>query len=91
MSGLYSRVLNERLTDVVENHKLLGEIQNGFHRCRSGSDNAFILDSILWKSKAKKAKVYILPWKIPWSEIQNQIIFLHGLTFGVAIAISGTK
>lgn len=29
--------------------------------------------------------------KILQSEIQNQIIFLHGLTFGVAIAISGTK
>ena len=45
MSGLYSKVLNERLTDVVENHKLLGEIQNGFRRGRSGSDNAFILDT----------------------------------------------
>jgi len=59
MSGLYSRVLNERLTDVVENHKLLGEIQNGFRRGRSGSDNAFILDTILWKCNAKKAKVYM--------------------------------
>ena len=25
------------------------------------------------------------------SEVQNQIIFLHGLTFGVAIVISGTE
>ena len=30
LSGLYSRVLNERLTQVVEQHNLLGEVQNGF-------------------------------------------------------------
>ena len=53
LSGLYSRLLNERLVQVVEKHKLLGEIQNGFRRGRGCSDNAFILDTILWKSKAK--------------------------------------
>ena len=59
ISGLYSRVLNLRLTEVVENHKLLGEDQNGFRKGRRMSDNNFILDSILSKSKAKKKKVYL--------------------------------
>lgn len=59
LSGLYSKVLNERLTKVVEEHDLLGEIQNGFRKDRGGSDNSFILDSILWKAKALKSKVHL--------------------------------
>ena len=51
LSGLYSRVLNDRLTQVVECHTLLGEIQQGFRKGRMGSDNAFILNTIFWKSK----------------------------------------
>jgi hypothetical protein len=54
LSGLNSCILNERLTQVVENHSLLGEVQNGFWRGRMASDNAFILDTILWTAKAKK-------------------------------------
>ena len=45
LSGLYSKVLNERLSLVVEEHDLLGEIQNGFRKERGGVDNNFILDS----------------------------------------------
>ena len=59
MSGLYSRVLNIRLTQVVERHGLLGEIQNGFRKGRRGADNTFILDTILWKAKAMKQKVHM--------------------------------
>ena len=59
LSGLYSRVLNERLTQVVEKHNLLGEVQNGFRKERGGSDNSFILDTILWKAKAKKSKAHL--------------------------------
>ena len=59
MSGLYSKVLNERLTQVVEEHKLLGEVQNGFRKDRGGADNNFILDTILWKAKALKSKVHM--------------------------------
>ena len=32
LSGLYSKVLNERLVQVVEKHDLLGEVQNGFRK-----------------------------------------------------------
>ena len=59
LSGLYSRLLNERLTAAVEAHDLLGEIQNGFRKGRMGSDNSFVLDSILWKGRAKKQKVHL--------------------------------
>ena len=59
LSGLYSRVLNERLVQVVEIHNLLGEVQQGFRRGRMGADNAFILDSIIWKAKSRRRKVFM--------------------------------
>ena len=59
LSGLYSRVLNSRLTQVVESHKLLGEDQNGFRKGRRMADNSFILDSILWKAKSLRQKVHL--------------------------------
>ena len=59
MSGFYSRVLNERLIEVVESHSLLGEIQNGFRKDRCGADNIFILNTILWKARAMGEKVHL--------------------------------
>ena len=38
LSGLYSKLLNERLIKVTEKHKLLREIQNGFRKGRFGAD-----------------------------------------------------
>ena len=57
MCGTFSKLLNSRLTEVVEQHRLLGETQNGFRKDRSGIDSAFILNSILWKCKAKRKTV----------------------------------
>ena len=57
MYSAYSKVLNARLTEVVEKHHLLGEVQNGFRRDRSGIDSAFILNSVLWKTSAQQKKV----------------------------------
>ena len=59
MSGLYSRVLNARLTEVVETHGLLGEDQNGFRKGKMMADNNFILDSVLWKAQAVGTKVHL--------------------------------
>ena len=59
VSGLYTKVLNQRLVSVVECHGLLGEIQNGFRKTRSGGDNAFVLNTVLWKSSAKKKEVHL--------------------------------
>ena len=57
MCSTYSKLLNARLTEVVEQHNLLGETQNGFRKDRCGVDSAFVLNSLLWKSVAKKKKV----------------------------------
>ena len=59
VSGLYTKVLNQRLVSVVECHGLLGEIQNGFRKSRSGGDNAFVLNTILWKSTAQRKAVHL--------------------------------
>ena len=56
LSGLFSKVLNARLTKVVEEKNLLGEIQNGFRKGRSGADNNFVLHTILMKCSAKGIK-----------------------------------
>ena len=59
MNATYSKILNARLAEVVERHRILGEAQNGFRKGRSGSDSAFILNSILWKSLSKKKKTHL--------------------------------
>ena len=59
LSGLYSRVLNERLVTVVESQGLLGEDQNGFRKGRRMGDNNFILDTILWKARALGQEVHL--------------------------------
>ena len=59
LSGLYSRVLNERLVTVVESQGLLGEDQNGFRKGRRMGDNNFILDTILWKARALGQDVHL--------------------------------
>ena len=57
--GTYSKLINSRLTEVVERHRLLGEMQNGFRKDRSGLDSAYVLNTILWKAAAKKKKVNV--------------------------------
>ena len=59
IGGVYSKVLNTRLTEVVERHQLLGEVQHGFRKGRSGADSAFVLNTVLWKSLAKQKKVHL--------------------------------
>ena len=58
MCSLYTKMLNDRLTNVVESHSLLGQVQNGFRASRCKTDNSFILDTVLWKCKAKNKKVH---------------------------------
>ena len=59
LSGLYSKVLNERLMSVVEEHKLLEEIQNGFRKNRCAGDNSFILDTVIWKARSMHKRIYL--------------------------------
>lgn len=58
LCGLYSKVLNERLTNITEEHDILGEIQNGFRKGRSCADNKLILSTILWKAKAQRRNAH---------------------------------
>lgn len=59
VAALYSKLLNKRLTEVVETHKLLGEVQNGLRKGRSGTDCGFILSTVLWKSSALRKKPHL--------------------------------
>ena len=59
MNATYSKLLNARLAEVVERHRILGEAQNGFRKGRSGSDSAFVLNTILSKSMAKRKKTHL--------------------------------
>ena len=43
---------------MVESHDLLGEVQSGFRPDRSCGDNSFVLNTIMWKAKAKGQKVH---------------------------------
>ena len=59
LSGFYSKLLNERLIEVVETFSLLGEVQNGFRKNRDSSDNLFVLNTILWKARALGEKIHL--------------------------------
>ena len=59
MSSFFSKLLNQRLIEVVETHKLLGEAQNGFRQGRCGADNIFVLNTILWRAKALGENVHL--------------------------------
>ena len=47
--GLYAKILNARLAQVVEAHNLLGEVQTGFRKERCCADNTFVLNTLMWK------------------------------------------
>ena len=59
MSGLFSRVLNKRLTEVVEDKGILGEVQQGFRKNRRGADNTFVLNTIIMKGTATKKRPHL--------------------------------
>ena len=59
LSGLYSKVLNERLMSAVEKHNVLAEIQNGFRKDRCTGDNNFVLNTILWEAKGMRKEAHL--------------------------------
>ena len=59
VGGLYSMVMNKRLTFYVEQKNILGELQQGFRKDRCASDNTFILNTILMKAGAKGGKAHM--------------------------------
>ena len=59
LSGLFSRVLTERLTTVVEERGILGEVQQGFRKGRGGAENVFVVNTILQKCSAVRKKPHM--------------------------------
>ena len=59
LSGLYFKILTERLIEVVETFSSLGEVQNGFLKNRFEFINFFILNSALFKVRALGEKLFM--------------------------------
>ena len=55
---IYTSMLNKRLEKVVEDNKLLGEIQNGGRKGRRGIDSLFTLRTIIEKSRSPNFKQF---------------------------------
>ena len=85
-SSLYTKMLNSRMTRVVEDHGLLGEVQNGFRKGRSTSDCTFILNTILAKCSAKRQRVHLafLDLQKAYDTVDRGLLWakLKGLGFG---------
>ena len=88
LSAFYSKVLNERLIEVVETNNLLGEIQSGFRKGRCGADNIFVLSTLLWKARAMNEKVHLgfVDVAKAYDSINRKILWriLESLGFGGA-------
>ena len=50
--SIYTKLIDLRLTTVVEAYDVLGEVQGGFRKNRGSSDNHFILNTILNKASS---------------------------------------
>ena len=59
LSGLYFRILTERLTEVVETFSSLGEVENRFMKNRCDLKNFFILKRALFKVRTFGKKLFI--------------------------------
>ena len=49
VSKIFCGILNERLKEVCERCKVMGEEQNGFRKNRRGEDNMFIVREVIEK------------------------------------------
>ena len=77
ISSIYTKVLNKRLIEVVEHHKLLGEIQGGFRQDRSSNDLNFILNTIIWKQKRqnKHSHIAFIDLVKAYDKVNREILF----------------
>ena len=60
MAKCFSKIVYNRMSNLVEKNKLLGEIQFAFRGGRRGTDSLFILTQIMEIKKLNKEKVYVL-------------------------------
>jgi hypothetical protein len=77
VSGLFSKVLNGRLTEEVEVRGFLGEIQQGFRKGRSGAENNFVLNTILamCAAKGKKPHMAFIDIKKAYDTVSREILW----------------
>ena len=92
LSGFYSKLLNERLIEVVETFSLLGEIQNGFRKNRGGSDNIFILNTALWKARAMGEKLHMgfVDIQKAYDSVDREILWQKLAALGIDGVFLGT-
>ena len=56
---IFCGVLNERLCEVVERNRVMGDEQNGFRKDRRGEDNMFVVNEVIERAKKDGRKKYI--------------------------------
>lgn len=59
ISKVFARVLGERLTTVVEDRNMLGEMQGGFRKGRNTIDNVFILTTMIERAQRQRRSLYL--------------------------------
>ena len=59
ISKIYSHILNARLTEWIENNKMIGESQAGFRRNYSTVDHIFTLFALIQKQLSYHRKLYV--------------------------------
>ena len=86
MAGLYSKVLNARLTEVVERHDILGEVQGGFRKGRGGADSVFVLHTLLWKARAlkKSAHMAFLDITKAYDSVNREVLWAKLAKLGIS-------
>ena len=52
-------MLNERLSEVIERNKVMGEEQNGFRKDRRGEDNMFVVNEVIGRARKDGRKKYL--------------------------------
>ena len=58
VAKIFSAIINKRLSDYLENHKIYAEEQNGFRRLRSCLDHLFTLTTVIRNRKMQKLPTY---------------------------------
>jgi hypothetical protein len=85
MSGTYTKLMTNRLVKVVEELGLLGEIQNGFRRGRSGADCCFVINTVLWKMVGLNKPVHMafLDLKKAYDSVDRPTLWRKLAKFGI--------
>ena len=59
MCKIFCGILNERLSEIVERNKVMGEEQNGFRKDRRGEDSMFVVNEVIERARKDGRKKYL--------------------------------